>query len=361
MNRSDSGGTGDFSAPPIEAQILARLAVGLAHDFADLLTIINTQTHWMLDHLGNADSLRRALREIVRAGERASELNRRFLAFSGPPAEPKLLDLNRVVERLRLVLPRVFGAGVVLDVNASAPDPCLLADQGQLERLVLCLAAAAGDFVPPGGVLEISTSNVELDQQAVHGRSGWQPGSYLSLSVSLPPGFPDGGPFSVPAFLFDIAAVAGGLFDLKTEDGCPTAFRVYWQTPARIHAATDIRILVVDDVPAVRTWIREILKSVDRPTIVHEAADGLEAIRMVRAGGVDVVITDLIMPNQEGIETIQIIRREFPDVRIIAISGALQSEYLQMARALGADATLRKPFTPEALLRAVSTLLRCDG
>ncbi len=90
---------------------------------------------------------------------------------------------------------------------------------------------------------------------------------------------------------------------------------------------------------------------------VTEAADGKQAMCQALSGRVDLVITDLVMPEQEGIETIQALHREAPEIRIIATSGAFNGRFLGMAKMLGADAALSKPFSPEALLAKVEEVL----
>jgi CheY-like chemotaxis protein len=116
-----------------------------------------------------------------------------------------------------------------------------------------------------------------------------------------------------------------------------------------------MRVLVADDEAGVRAYLREVLES-DRYEVT-EAADGKQAMRRALAEQVDLVITDLVMPGQEGIETIQALRREAPDIRIIATSGAFSGRFLGMAKMLGADAALSKPFSPEALLAKVTEVM----
>jgi CheY-like chemotaxis protein len=115
------------------------------------------------------------------------------------------------------------------------------------------------------------------------------------------------------------------------------------------------RILVVDDHAEVRSFIRAALESDDYG--VAEAADGKQAMRHARSLPVDLVITDLVMPEQEGIETIRALRRELPDIRIIATSGAFNGQFLGTAKLLGANGALSKPFSPEALLAEVAQVL----
>lgn len=116
------------------------------------------------------------------------------------------------------------------------------------------------------------------------------------------------------------------------------------------------RIIVADDEPSVRGFLRSILETVGYE--VYEAAHGGEVLRLVRTNSIDLVITDLVMPEVEGIETIRALNAEFPSVGIIAISGAFEGEFLRVARRLGASAVLAKPFGKDKLLKAVSDALQ---
>jgi CheY-like chemotaxis protein len=119
------------------------------------------------------------------------------------------------------------------------------------------------------------------------------------------------------------------------------------------------RVLVIDDDGAIRGTMRKILERDGHE--VREAADGRRGLELFRAEGADVVVTDIIMPEKEGIETILELREASPDVRILAVSGGDAvlggGERLQDARALGADASLPKPFTVDQLRNAVAELL----
>jgi CheY-like chemotaxis protein len=118
------------------------------------------------------------------------------------------------------------------------------------------------------------------------------------------------------------------------------------------------RILVIDDSKFMRVLVRGFLEGAGYE--VEEASDGGEGIGVYREKSIDLIITDLIMPNKEGIETIGELRAEFPEIKIIAMSGggSVEAEsYLQMAKMLGANHTLTKPFEEEALLEAVRRLL----
>ena len=115
------------------------------------------------------------------------------------------------------------------------------------------------------------------------------------------------------------------------------------------------RILVADDEDGVRFYLRKVLESSNYE--VREASDGRQAIHDARSEPIDLVITDLVMPEQEGIETIQVLRKEAPHIRIIATSGAFNGQFLGVAKLLGADAILSKPISSQALLEKVAELL----
>lgn len=126
---------------------------------------------------------------------------------------------------------------------------------------------------------------------------------------------------------------------------------------ARTNAAgrASARILVADDEPGVRRFLRAALERAGHQ--VRVAEDGEQALRESRTGHPDLVITDLVMPGQEGIETIRQLRRETPDIGIIAVSGAFNGQFLSVAQMIGADAVLAKPVAPDSLLRTVSEIL----
>lgn len=120
-------------------------------------------------------------------------------------------------------------------------------------------------------------------------------------------------------------------------------------------ASTTRAVLVVDDDDDVRKVLRLMLESGGYRVL--EAADGRKALDQVRKQGIDLVMTDLVMPEQEGFETIQAIRREQPSLKVIAMSGAFGGEFLRIAKLLGAHSTLQKPLRVDDVLRAVADAL----
>lgn len=119
--------------------------------------------------------------------------------------------------------------------------------------------------------------------------------------------------------------------------------------------ATGRTILIVDDDEAVRRVMRAILEEAGYS--IEEAKNGREALGIISEGGIDLIITDLVMPEQEGLETIKCLNKEYPDVKVIAMSGAFGGDYLQIAGFMGAHSTLVKPVKVQTVLETVERVL----
>ena len=118
------------------------------------------------------------------------------------------------------------------------------------------------------------------------------------------------------------------------------------------------RVLVVDDDDAVRELVAAMVASGGYDVAV--ASNGKEALGMLASGGFEVIITDLVMPEQEGIETIRLIRRDYPAVKVIAMSGAFGGDFLRIAGYLGAHGTIAKPLRIQTVLDTLQSVLRMD-
>ncbi len=493
---------------------IGRLAGGVAHDFNNLLTVIIGYSRLLLGTLAAGDPLRDAIEEIDRAGGRAAGLTQRLLAFSRKQVlQPRVLDLNRVVEEMRPLLARLVGEDVELCVEPRAEATTICADPNQLEQVIMNLAVNSRDAMPHGGRLSIGTAVVEWDAVFAQSHPGARAGRYAVLTVAdTGVGMDDETrrrifePFFTTkevgkgtglglSMTQGVVEQSGGWIDVASEPGRGTTFTIYlpWvddapagagepeavpvpvppigeqktvlvvedQREVREYVAaalmaygyrvidadgaaealalwerecagidlvlTDVvmprmsgaelaklmwqrrpgtkvlfmsgykdnviaqdgvrergvefiqkpfspgqlairveemlkapdrpaRILVAGGEPGVRGFVREVLESAGYE--VTEAADGERALGEAVAGRVDLAITDLTMPGREGIETIRALRQEAPGVGIIAISGALGGEFLEVARVLGAQAVLRKPLDAELLLAKVAEVLK---
>ena len=169
-------------------EAIGRVTGGVAHDFNNLLTVILSYTQILLADIADSDPRREDVQEIQRAAERATTLTRQLLAFSRKqPVQPHRIDMTEVVHDTEKMLRRLLGDGVELTL-VPAPDPLfVLADAGQLEQILVNLAVNAGDAMPQGGVLTISTEEMEVadaEYASRHMGVDVPKGTYAVLSVA---------------------------------------------------------------------------------------------------------------------------------------------------------------------------------
>ena len=376
---------------------LGRLAGGIAHDFNNLLTVINGYADLAL-HLAEKDSKTAAAIEGIRsAGAKAALLTQELLAFSrGQRVQPPLLLLNLAVKGFLPIVHRLVGDDVeVATVFDPAPGRVTI-DPGQLNQVLMNLAVNARDAMPNGGRLKIDTANVEVRNACGDERQRLEPGSYVLLEVSDTGEGMDEDTLSrifEPFFttkrqgrgtglgmstVYDIVHRNGGCVWIHSQRGVGTIARIYLpraesqgaipeiprQSPEGLPSeARDVPmspvapgILVVDDEAEVRGFIREVLSKAGYQIV--DAGNSRQAKAALSSQHVDLMILDLVMPEQEGIEIIGELRRTHPKLKIIAISGALGGQLLNAAARSGAWATLAKPVRPDVLLTKVLSSLQ---
>jgi two-component system, cell cycle sensor histidine kinase and response regulator CckA len=166
-------------------EAIGRLAGGVAHDFNNVLTAIFGYTDLLLDQFTEDDARRTDVQEIRSAAERAASLTRQLLAFSRKQMiHPRVLDLNEVVESLHGLLSRLVGEDITVAVEPAEDLWAVMADPGQVEQMLMNLAANGRDAMPEGGSLTISTGNVVVGEEYNRARPGLRPGSYVTLAVA---------------------------------------------------------------------------------------------------------------------------------------------------------------------------------
>jgi len=162
---------------------VGQLAAGVAHDFNNILTVIQGYSDTLLTRCKD-DGMRSALKQICDASKRASALTRQLLVFSRKQViQPKVLDLNTVLQNLSNMLPRLLGEDVVLETKYMANLPRIEADTGMLEQVVMNLAVNARDAMPKGGRLTLSTSSVEIGKDYASRHPDSRPGLFTCLTV----------------------------------------------------------------------------------------------------------------------------------------------------------------------------------
>ena len=369
----------------VKMDALGRLAGGVAHDFNNLLSVVLGYTALMLEDVPVDQPMHADLQEVVRAAERAAELTRQLLAFSRHNVtERRTLDVNGVVGGMSKMLRRILPEDIDLQMSAAAPGAAVDGDAGQIENILMNLAVNARDAMPTGGRLTIETSNVELDEEFTRSHFGAKPGPHVMIAVS------DTGigmdkqtrarifePFFTTkaqgkgtglglSTVFGIVQQYGGVIWVYSELGRGTTFKIFIPRAASAaiaagekHGARLTRgtetILLAEDEAQVRAVAAGILRRGGYRVV--EAASPTEALVLCQEhpGAIDLLVTDLVMPQMNGNELAARLRTLRPGLKVLYMSGYTE---IVMGPHLAADSLfLQKPFTPDGLTSKVRALL----
>jgi two-component system cell cycle sensor histidine kinase/response regulator CckA len=372
---------------------IGRLAGGVAHDFNNLLTAIlgylemarlELPADVPADHPIRAD-----LDEIGAAGERAASLTRQLLTFASKQiVAPVRLDLSALVADLLKMLRPLLGDNIAVETDLQPGVGTIEADPGQIQQLLVNLTVNAVDAMPNGGKLIIETATEYVTEAFAAAHPGANSGNFVRLSVT------DTGcgmSAEVRAHLFEpffttkergkgtglglatchgIVHQIGGHIRVFSEPGTGTTFRIFLphaEGPAAVRSVTPIvpaptgteTILVVEDEPVVLRLAVLGLRA--QGYTVVEATDGAEALDIAgRIGaGLDLVVSDVVMPGIGGPELVKRLAGVSPGVRSLLVSGHAESSVLPAGLVDVGTAFLSKPFTPERLARKVREVL--DG
>ena len=369
-------------------EAVGQLARGVAHDFNNVLTVIQGFSDLMLKELPPGHDLTEPLAEIKKAGERAAQLTGQLLAFSRKAVvRPVVLDLNAVLSDAENMLRRLVGEDIELTTMLEPRLWRIKADPVQIDQVLLNFVSNARDAMPQGGGLTLETRNVHLGSQTAERRQTVPPGTYVSLSVTdtgcgmdpatmeriFEPFFttkpPGKGTGMGLAAVYGIVQQLGGHIRVQSQPGIGTSFSIYLP-PRHEHVAEPTSsgevqpapqgqetILLVEDDPAVRALSQKVL--VRHGYLVLEASNGIEALRVSRghAGKIDLIVTDVVMPHMSGPQLVEQLCRERPDVKILYVSG-YPDDALGTHGVIDPNVTLlQKPFMPSALANKVRSVL----
>ncbi|HUA20496.1 MAG TPA: response regulator [Bryobacteraceae bacterium] len=367
-------------------ECIGRLAGGIAHDFNNLLTVINGYSELLLREFGQMAPVRSKVLQIKRAGEQAAKLTNQLLAVGRKQVmNLQPLDINVLIQDLLPMLRRAM-EGVKLKLVLEPGLGLALADSGQVSQVVLNLAMNAYEAMPVGGLFTLQTANFQVGT-AGKPASDLPIGDYVLLTLSDTGTGMDAEtqkrifePFFTTkkavhgaglglATVYGIVAQTGGRIECHSEPGAGTVFRIYLpaagvqQTAAQLLLQRPLDggsrqgvVLVADDEPGFRSLVRDVLEAFGYQVL--EAADGKQALAAKERHRIDILITDLAMPDMDGIELIRAFLHTAQSPSVVAISGAFDASVLKAARLLGAKATLTKPIDTDALVTLVKGLVR---
>jgi signal transduction histidine kinase/CheY-like chemotaxis protein len=371
--------------------MVGQLAGGIAHDFNNVLSAIIMATDFLLNAHRPSDPSFQDIMQIKQNANRAAGLVRQLLAFSRRQTlRPQVLDLGEALSDLSILLRRLIGEKVVLDVQRHEVWP-VKADLSQFEQVIVNLAINARDAMPDGGKLTVRASNITRSETSKF--EGWSlpAGDYVLVEVAdtgtgIPPEII--GRIFEPFFstkevgkgtglglstVYGIIKQTGGFILPESEVGKGTAFRIFLPryTPTAEDlaslkpAATDGRpsraaddtgqgtILLVEDEEGLRGLNARGLKS--RGYNVLEAGNGVEAIERIDGhdGSIDLVVSDVVMPEMDGPALLKELRKRSPNLKIIFVSGYAEEAFAKSLPDGGQFEFLAKPFTLKQLIAKV--------
>jgi two-component system cell cycle sensor histidine kinase/response regulator CckA len=368
-------------------EAVGRLAGGVAHDFNNALAAILGISGILLESLRVDDPVRRDIEDIRTAGERAAALTKQLLAFSRKQVmQPRAIDLNAIVTDVDRMLRRLIGENIDLTLHLAPRLGTVVADPTQIEQVIVNLVVNASDAMAQGGMLTIETSNAELDESHARSHIEVTPGPHVMLAVTdtgvgmddatklriFEPFFSTKGGKGTGlglATVYGIVKQAGGHIWIYTEIGRGTTFKVYFPRSLQLEsmpiqhtlppAATggDETILLVEDDDLVRGTVLAILRR--KGYALLTARNGGEALLVCerRAGGIDLLLTDVVMPGMSGRELAERLLPLQQGMRVLYMSGYTDDAVVHHGVLDPGVQFIQKPFSPDALARKVREVL----
>ncbi len=364
-------------------EAIGQLAGGIAHDFNNIIAVVLSYAELALETLSMGQPLYDDIKEIESAGMRAAALTRQLLTFSRKqPSQLQVLSLNDVVTAIEKMLRRIIGEDIELSTALAPHVGSIQADAGQIDQVLLNLVVNARDAMPAGGKVTVESSNVMLGATEAL-EMGVASGAYVMLAVTdTGVGMDEAtrGRVFEPFFtmkevgkgtglglatVFGIVKQSGGGIAVTSQPGRGATFRICFprhgdsiapaapelvRTPVQTQAET---ILVVEDEEPVRRVVRRLLTS--RGYTVLEARGAQAALDILDAHGgrIDLLLTDLVMPDIDGPTLVARVLAERPHMKILYMSGYSQHPALKGAQLGPLAHFIRKPFTAQELVLSV--------
>jgi len=377
-------------------EAVGRLAGGIAHDFNNVLMAIQGYVSLGTRRLGSSGDGRRELNQIETLANRAAALVRQLLAFSRRQVlQPTILDLDQMIHELQPMLASVVGERIRLDIRGAGGVGRVHADRTQVEQALVSMVINARDAMPAGGTVTLETRRVPPGDRLDPGLSlgaglGYACVSITDTGVGIAPELrarvfepffttkrPGHGAGLGLSTAYGIVRQTGGEITFETEVGKGTVFRIYlpeatglaapaWrpaETPSAAPPSSVVTVVLVEDDDVVREVTLEGLES--SGLRVLPASNGIEALAVIEAhqGAIDLVISDIVMPQMDGLELTRRLRVARPGLKVLLMSGC--SEQAAAGSEAGGEPTafLPKPVRLTDLLAKIESLVgrRIEG
>ena len=371
-------------------EAIGTLAGGIAHDFNNILTVIKGYTETMMQESGQDSAAYHDLEEIFKASERAASLTKKLLLFSKKQVKSyRQLNLNELIERSLTMIKRMIGEDIRIHTDLKQDLGLINADSSNLEQVLFNLCINARDAMPEGGEIKITTSQIELANY--HNQENNQPssGNYVLLTVQdngsginhkllshiFEPFFTtkkiDKGTGLGLAVVYGIVKQHQGWIEVDSTPGKGSKFMIYLPLsdrkkikPVNIQEKSEVipgnqeTILLVEDSEGLREFLIKFLtKNNYKVTSAENAAKALSLVQQ-QPESFDLMLTDVILPDQNGVKLAQEIIGICPDIKIIFSSGYTgEKSSLDKINELNYP-FIRKPYKTADLLQLISKVLK---
>lgn len=367
---------------------IGRLASGVAHDFNNTLTSIIGFSELSLLKLPENDPLVEYLNIIKNSGEKAKQLTRQLLAFSRKQLlEKKPVDLNKTINDMQMVLSRMIGEDISLEIKTDISAKKVLVDPGQLDQILMNLVVNARDAMPSGGCLLIETAAMELDDNFVTRHGGSTSGSYVMLAITdtgcgiplelqdkiFEPFFTtkekDKGTGLGLATVYGLVKQHDGMIYMYSKINEGTTFKIYLpvaesSTEEKVKDEKSIQLsrgtetlLIVEDDKYIRQLVTDTLLSLGYKLLVVTNAEEALNISDSHKGEIDLLLTDVIMPGLNGKELADRITAKRPDIKVVFMSGYTDETITRHGILEPGCAFISKPLTLKELSSKLRTVL----
>ena len=369
-------------------EAVGQLAGGVAHDFNNLLMVIQAHADRILGQLPQTDSSYADAVEIHNATTRAASLTSQLLAFSRKQIlQPKVLDLGAVLTEVGKMLERLLGATITLQLEIHPGIGKIKVDRSQLEQAILNLAVNARDAMPAGGTLAIQARNVHFSETQVWQHSSLPSGSYVALTISdtgvgidpdaqsriFEPFFttkaPGKGTGLGLSMVYGVVKQSDGAITVESVLGRGTTFKIFLpqcdeeaasgqSALAQPEKSTGSEtILLVEDQAAIREVISAYLMRLGYNVLTAPDGEAALSIAATQQKSIDLVVTDLLMPNMGGLELATRMKQLHPETRVLFMSG-YPDEAIRSQEGLTEDVEImQKPFSMKSLAAKARSIL----